>query len=264
MPEIVWTVEDAPGGGSTPTGATPVSGDMVTFRDTLRKLSPPWLQRGTAEKILYSIGVHLDGLGDALFAAVKLRFPGYASDALPYIGRERRIRRGRTESDAVYASRLQRWLDDHRGRGGPYAMLAQLFAHYAPANFRIDLVYRNGRRFAMDAAGNVTRDDPWVTNVADWAKWTLYYFWPVTPSPAAAYWGDVGRTWGDGKVWGSTLTVDEVVDLRIVPREWNAAHALGEIVLLTSDVKLWGYPLTTWGAPGLTWGSNPPVKLAVE
>ncbi len=268
VPEIEWLVEGPP--LPTPIVPTAPAGAVVpveTYRDTQRLSGPTWLQTGQNEKLMYAFGVHMDGFVDALVAAVKMRFAGYYSaESLPTIGRERRIRRGRSESDGVYAVRLRRWLDDHPRRGGPYAMLAQLFAHYAPDNFRIDLVYKSQRRFSMDNAGDVVRDDlgTGTSTEAAWAYWTLFYFWPVLPSPATVYWGDVGRTWGDGFVWGSSLTVNEVVDLRLIPREWNAAHCFGEICLLTADVLLWGYPEHTWGEVGLLWGSAEPVRLSVE
>lgn len=234
---------------------------VQTFRDSLRAKSPPWLQRGNAEKILYAIAIQLDALGDAVVAGVKARFPGlYTAESLPLIGRDRRIRRGRDETNETYATRLLRWLDDHPRRGGPYAMLAQLFAHYATAPFRIDLVYRSGRRFIMDTDGNVTRSDTGDADNEDWPQWTLYYF--TAFGATVPKWGDSGRKWGDGKVWGSTLTPEQVTDLRLVPREWNAAHPIGIIVLLGDSGQLWGYPQNTWGAPGLKWGGKA-IRLKV-
>lgn len=234
----------------------------ITFRDTLRKISPPWLQRGNAEKILYAIGVQLDALGDALVAGVKLRFPGlYSNESLFLLGRERRIRRGRTETDAVYASRLIRWLDDHRMRGGPYALLAQLHAHYAPAAFPIDLVYRSGRRYRMDADGNVVRDMiSWNpdANTAKWARWWLFYHLPDA-LPAGRVWGS--GTYSSARVWGSGLSPQEVSDFRLVPREWGNAHSFGRIVLLPPGARLWGYPPRTWGTG--TWGAGRSVSLSV-
>lgn len=269
MPELVWDVEAEPAPASPGFGAATSTAPLLTFRDTLRAKAPVWLQTGLGEKILYAIGVHIDGFADVLTEAVKARFPGLNSEALPYIGRERRIRRGRAESEATYATRLRRWLDDHATRGGPYAMLAQLFAHYADAPFQIDLVYISGRRFRLGTNGEVTMTSPSDLHTPKWAIWTLFYDWPVTPSPTAdALWGAPGRTWGDGKVWGSSLTVEEVTDLRLIPREWNAAHCLGTectIILLTPDVQLWGFPEeNTWGMPGAVWGSATPVRLTVE
>lgn len=205
---------------------------VQTFRDSVKRVSPPWLQRDIAEKLLYSIGLQADAFGDAVVAAVKLRFPNYYSnESLPLLGRERRISRGPTEADATYAPRLNRWLTDHQRRGGPYALLAQLYAYFAPANFPIQLVYASGRRFSMDSAGVVTRDDiVWApdADTARWARWWLFYFTDAYPSP----------------------TADEIAELRRVPKEWNAAHCLGTIVIFPSDAELWDFP------PGHTWDES--------
>jgi hypothetical protein len=208
---------------------------LTTFRDTIKKVSPTWLKTGVAETLLYAIAVTLDALGDGVAAGVKLRFPGmYSAESLPVIGRERRIRRGRFEPDSTYANRLIRWLDDHRRRGGPYALLAQLHAQYAPANFSIELRYASGRSFVMNLDGSVMRGDVVWTPPGDparWARWWLFYQWP-TAIDGDGVWGDPG-TWGDGGVWGSNLTPVEIRDLRLVPREWNAAHAIGRLVLIS-------------------------------
>jgi len=208
--------------------------------------------------------VQLDAIIDATVEGVELRFPGVQGvESLPYLGRDRRIRRGRLETDEVYGARLRRWLDDHATRGGPFALLAQLAAHFAPANFQIDLVYMSGRRFSQAVDGTITRSDiTWAPDpdAAKWARWWLFYDWP-TPIPSDGLWGDAG-IYGDAGVWGSGLTQDEVTDLRLVPKEWNAAHAFGTVVLLPDGAELWGFPVGTWGDPG-TWGDADPVVLAV-
>lgn len=204
---------------------------LRTFRDDIRKISPPWLKNGLAEKILYAVGVHVDAFGDALTAGVKLRFPGYYSDeSLPLLGRERRIRRGRVESAASYAMRLNRWWIDHQRRGGPYALLSQLHAYYAPNNFPVDLVYYSGRRFRMDVDGNVERDDIVWSPDADttrWARWWLFYY------------TDDFSDFGDDP---QPLTDDEIADLKLIPKEWNAAHCLGYIVIFPAGAELIDYP----------------------
>jgi len=221
---------------------------LETYRDEIRRRSPPWLQRGTAEAFLYVLGLHVDIFGDALVAGIKHRFPGlYSFESLGLLGRERRISRGRTEPDASYAVRLCRWFTDHRLRGGPYALLAQLHAHFAPANFPIELVYYSGRRFSMAPDGTVTRDDViWSpdANAAKWARWWLFYHtdqWSTTPSDA------------------------EIEDIRLVPRQWNAAHPLGWVVLMHAGVELWNWPLGhTWNESG-TWNTTvPPLYIEVD
>lgn len=257
---------------------------VKTFRDALRDKVPRWLQRGNAQRLLYAIGVHLDAFADAITDGVKQRFPNvYSGDALPELGRERRIRRGRTETNPVYASRLVRWLDDHRRRGGPYALLAQLHAHFAPANFPIDLLYYPSPllggaavRFRMDVDGNVTRDTvEWLpdADAEHWARWWLFYFWP-DPIGDDGVWDDPGEWDPDPDeiippgVWDSELTLAEVEALRLVPREWNAAHPFGTVVLLSPGTELWDYPEGTWDEPGGVWGGDPGdgqvVTLAIE
>jgi hypothetical protein len=219
---------------------------LVSHRDTLLALCPPWLRRLNAGRLMYALGAVIDAQADALIAGLKLRFPNvYSAESLPLIGRERRIRRGRTESNATYASRLTRWLDDHKLRGGPYPLLRQLHAYYAPANFKIELVYASGRRFTLFADGTITRDDmavpgswnpPGAGGVAKWARWWLFFHWP-TPVDNDGTWGDPG-VYSDGGVWDSNLTPDQVADLRRVPNDWHAAHAIGRLVLLSPGLEI--------------------------
>lgn len=242
---------------------------LLTFRDAIKRKSPRWLRKGIAEKVLYSIALQLDGLTDAVTAGVKMRFPGlYSNESLGIIGRERRIRRGRTDLDANYASRLLRWWDDHKNRGGPYAMLRQLYHYWAPNNFQIDLVYYSGLRFQMAVDGTITRDKiVWApdANAAKWARWWLFFHWP-DPVSDNGLWGSDGLNWGDsGKLWGMDLTRQQVDELRLIPTEWNAAHPIGHVVLLSGGGRLWGYPPDViWNVPsGQVWGGGSVVTIPI-
>lgn len=213
--------------------APPAAATRIMFRDAVKRIAPPWLQRKYGGGLLYALANELDELTDRTVAALGQRFPGiYSDDSLPNLGRDRRIRRGRVESTATYALRLRGWLDAHRLRGGPYGMLTQLFAFYAPSSFAMRIVYTSGRRYLMDAAGVITRDDiVWTPPgpALKWARWWLHMDWP-DPVDTDGTWADPG-TWNDGGVWDSNLTAVQVRDLRLIPREWNAAHAVGMIVL---------------------------------
>lgn len=238
---------------------------LITFRDSILKAVPRWLRFGIAARLLYSIAILCDATADAVVAAVRRRFPGLdgASDALGIIGRERRIRRGRNEPDTNYTPRLRQWLTSHRNRGGPFAMLGQLGAFYAQTPFTITLVYRSGRQFIRDVAGNITYSIiPWAPDALPlkWARWWLYYQWPDVVT-SDGVWGDPG-TWGDGGVWGSSLTPQDVADLRLIPQEWNAGHTFGRVVLLVGS-ETWGVPVGTWGDPGV-WGAGTTVDLSIE
>lgn len=212
---------------------------IVTHRDTIRRSSPPWLQTGIAEKLLYAIAVQLDALGDGIVAGVKLRFPGvYSNESLGLIGAERRIRRGLYEADANYAERLTRWWTDHATRGGPYALLNQLWYHYSPNNFPIHLVYQSGRRFILDPDGTITRDIVGFPNTAKWSRWQLLYFTdePIDP-----------------------------VDVAIIPRDWIAAHILGSVKVIPSGAELWNYPpANTWNEGGVWNTANIVINIPVS
>lgn len=123
---------------------------------------PPWLQRTHGARLLGGIGDVIDVLVQRALEAVTLRFPRASeTTALPYIGRDRRIRRGPAEPASTYAVRLRSWWGDHQTRGGPHVLLRQLHAYllgFAPG--RIDLVYQSGTRFLCDeATGAITRSD---------------------------------------------------------------------------------------------------------
>lgn len=213
-----------------------------TFRDLMRAVSPTWLQRGRAEKLLYAIGMQMDVMADMLVAGIKLRFPGlYSFESLPYVGRERCIQRGLHETDAQYAERLTRWLVDHQRRGGAYALLAQLLAYFAPDNFEIHLVYKSGRRYKMAADGTVTRDKITVRPERRWARWSLFFFTDNWPYPVSS---------------------EDAAALTLVPKEWIAAHCEGAVVLMVSDAELWNYhnPPRTWNSH-VKWNQPAGTKL---
>ena len=230
----------------------------LTFRDLIKTVSPRWLQKayGTGHKLLYALALHVDLLGDAVVFGVRRKFPGYDStDALDLTGRDRKIRRGRSEPDEAYTARCLRWLDDHPLRGNPYAMLEQLHSFYAAAPFRMILVTRAGVSYTCETDGSIRRG--FVAGFSPdsrpdlWARWWLYFEWP-DPITSTDTWGS-GGDWGDGGVWGSDFTPSEVQDLRLVPTEWNAAHCTGTLV---SSGERWGMPPDgTWGDAG-TWGGN--------
>jgi len=207
---------------------------ILTFRDAIWRASPPWLKTGTAQRILYSIAVQIDAAGDAITAGVKLRFPGvYTFESLPLIGRERRIRRGRAEADENYSARLLRWLEDHKTRGGPYALLTQLYYHYAPDNFPIVLLYRSGGQFTLAVDGTITYVEIGTLPAAQWSQWHLLYFTDTLPVSTPA----------------------DLADLAVVPREWIAAHCLAEVIVMPTGAELWDYPPDRlWNNPR-TWNT---------
>lgn len=226
-----------------------------TFRDALREISPRWLISGLGEKILYSFGLLFDYLAEWVAEAVRRRLPQDGSnDALGRIGVDRRMPRGRDETPDNYAARLVGWLDAHRTRGGPYALLAQVAAHYRTAPFDMRLLYALGRVFTMAApyTAPITRTDittP-VTDLVHWSRWWLIYTWPDALNPDGI-WSDPG-VYDDGGVWDSDLSAADVADLRLIPFGWNAAHAIGALALVPPGSAFLGMSISAWGDPS-TW-----------
>lgn len=230
--------------------------DLPPFRSRIERL-PRWLKASISGRILYAIFLHLDVLIDLCRDALRKRFPLIENyDVLPLIGADRKIIRGPFETDETYVSRLPTWLDVHKTRGGPYALLEELYKYYAPNNFKIELVYAStGLRFTLGVDGSITVDTTtWREsdgNLARWARWRLFYYWPTAVNDDGT-WADVG-TWSDGGVWDSGLTADEVASLRAVPQAFNAAHCFGVITLLGEGLGvLWDYPIGIWDE-GMLW-----------
>lgn len=215
---------------------------MKTFRDTFLGVVPPWLRRKNGANLIFALGLQMDVMVDALVSGVQLRFPGkFSPESLPFLSRDRYVSRGRYEASATFADRLISWLDDHLTRGGPYAMLRQLQAHFAPNNFKIELIYALGTRYTMAADGGVTIDQVTWTPPGKPAdthpdRWWLFYHAPQFVQTQD--WDDVGPTWDDGRLWDCGLSPDDVADLRLVPTSWNTASAYGHIVIL-NDGEAW-------------------------
>jgi len=223
-------------------------GDAVqTFRDVMEQTVPVWLLGRVGRRYLYAHQVQADAAGDALVAGVQTRFPGYYSnESLPTIGRERRILRGLFESSENYAARLRTWFDTHAHRGSALAMLEQLYLHWAPNNFPIQLIARSGLMHTLAVDGTITRSQiSWNPDATPdrWAQWWLIMYTDF---------------------YGNSPSVDDVNDIRAIPWAWNSAHTQGHIILLPTGAELWNSPdPIQWSSPG-TWNSTiAPIYIEV-
>lgn len=211
----------------------------LRFESAILSVVPPWLRRTVGGKVMAAFGSVLDDLVDRNVASVRARFPGEYDDALPYLGRDRVITRGPNEPASTYSARLLRWWDDHKTRGGPYAMLNQLAAYTSDSPYQIDLVYHSGTRRTLNADGTITRDSiTWgADGTALWAQAWLFHRLSADPG---------------------TLTAEQEEQYKSIPRDWNAAHVLPiHVVLVWGYVRLWNYPqpVATWAVQGaaMTW-----------
>ena len=263
------------------------------------RVMPPWLQRLVGGAITKGLGTSVDTEQNRNVDGVNLRFPGgdvsnvapIVPTALGPIGAERRIIRGPAESDASYAERLRAWWDSHATRGGPYALLTQLFPYFRDLFLvPIEVVGNTGIRTLLDTGGNITRDRIlWggsPTSLADgtnkWARiWIMFNLSGTTIDVPLLDSGGVPVTTEAGEVILVTISIFALTAadkelLCAVPREWSAAHIDSvRVILLYPGAELWGYRTTddpgslktigTWAdndpSPGQVWQATDPIDI---
>jgi hypothetical protein len=222
--------------------------DVQRFRRLLVRAVPGWLAKGDGGKALWSIGTMFDAFAERSRQALLVRFPGFAPlDSLGAHGRDRKIIRGIDEPAASYAQRLVAWLDEHRVRGNPYALMRQIRA-YAQADVRVRTVDRRGNWFTIDrdgtqsvrlAAGN------WSWDEGDLSRWSR--FWVIIyPTADGEPWAQ-NAAWGDPALWdtglwgepqktiGTTATQNQVTDIRRIVREWKPDGTRCDGVIIAFD-----------------------------
>lgn len=224
------------------------------YERDLLDVMPPWLRRTRGGKLVRAFGIVLDALADRVTDGVVARFPSeLQDDALPYIGRDRRIVRGLNEPAATYAARLRRWWTDHKTRGNPIAMLRQLEAYYATAPKQIDLVYETGTRYTLDPTtldadglGTITKDSIEWREGSDPAKWAQAWIFIRFPS-------------------APTVTYDEAQSVIAIVRDWSPGHVTRmRIWGIYPGGGLWGYPedeYWTDDVDTLFWGESDPIDF---
>lgn len=242
-----------------------------TFRDTILRLSPPWLVDEVGSRFLYSMGVQLDALGDRLVEGMKGSHPDFAAlflqEALPLIGRDRRISRGLDEGPVPYAARLLRFLEDWPIAGNAYAIMAQLRGYLSGHAVKMRVVNQAGAWRTLNSDGSVEyhRANPtnwnWDGNASAWSR-----FWVVIYPPSSLWlpgptWGSPslwGGAWGtSGYTWGSTATPDQVASVRNIISEWKSAASVCERIIVAFDPDSFD-PTSSPGTPmpDGTWGSH--------
>lgn len=212
------------------------------FRRAFYKLLPSWLSTDEGELVHYSLGVVMDAFLERLRLGRDARFPDTAPpDALPYLARDRKIVRGIDEAQPSYATRLKRWLTDHRTRGNPYALMDQLAA-YCNAAVVIRTVDRAGNFFTRAADGSRSAD--LATGLWNWdgAAATLWSrFWVIIyPTAAGLPWGPSvgdagGASWPVGGTIGTTATPEQVATVRAIIRDWKPAGTTCEWIIIAFD-----------------------------
>jgi hypothetical protein len=214
-----------------------------TFRDLIRDVSPPWLARFWGERYMYAPGLVLDALWTWAQEGLEQRFPDLAHDeALPYMGRDRRIRRGFIEPANVYRQRLKRWKRDHQTAGNALALMQQLKAYMFGFDVRIRCVNDRGTWQTLDPDGTFTVQQlafnwNWDNRYPASARtrfWVIIYPLDSGIWEKGGHWGD-GSRWGDGREWGTTATREQSESIRAIVKEWKPQGTRCPYIIIAFD-----------------------------
>jgi hypothetical protein len=203
------------------------------FRAGSLALSPPWLRDYVGSRYMFTNGLMWDTLAELLRIGVIQRFPTVAgSEALGYLGRDRKIWRGISETDAAYAERLRQFKSTWKFAGNAPTLLRQLWAFMGTDCVRI--------RYVCNGYSDPDTADA-STQFADW--WTIddtgLVFERVSPS-----------NWD----WDGSYTT---------PAQLNPdGNPMGNIrfwiIVYRTDFSpiKWGAGPVPWGETDLKWGSG--------
>lgn len=200
----------------------------TTYRDIqVDDTLVPWMRGDVGSRLLFAAGIQLDGLAEQFRLAQLQRYPEYCMpEALPHIGRDRRIFLGLSETNDSYAARLTQARATWKLAGNAPTLLRQLWALLTPGSTtRIRYVVNGydgtagtGTQFSdwwtIDGSGLThLRTDPGASNW-DWDGdslgygkqarfWIIVYRADVTPAtwgvPPPTLWGEEGWYWGTGE-----------------------------------------------------------------
>ncbi len=223
-----------------------------TFAAYRVALNKPFLGAGRANSAgsrwQRALGQAQDETFNRFFQAREARFPSYcASDGLQYIAGERGVERCIGESEADYREVLRNaW--NLWARAGTDAVHQFNLARMGCPN--VEVVRRaDFSDVALDPA-------PYVTAFARdvWAQFDVIIEKPMPWTLRA--WGT--GTWGTG-VWGSTITTDQIEQIRRLLRTFRAAHDTPTYIWLHfGSGRLWG--IGRWGS-GVWGGSGEAQRL---
>jgi hypothetical protein len=233
----------------------------ATFRTTRRFLGPRWLvSRGDSELVGYSLDLVKDAFADRVYQSLLVRFPEVApDDALPLLGRDRRVTRGRNEARDTYVQRLLAWLDDRKTAGNPFSLMQKLAEYVGPSfgcSFRTVDVRGNWYSRAADGTRSFLVNQAnwnWDNHADRWSRfWVIIY--PGTLWERRDTWGDPGLVWGGvAGTWGSTATAEEAESVRAIVADWKPAGTRCVNVILAFDPASFD-PASAGTNPAGLWG----------
>lgn len=248
---------------------------MINLRDAIRSFVPVWLsdrvQLGLtrAFAFIYSLVTPQDAVLEHTTQAVQARFPGVGTNtALPYLGNDREVLRGPTETEEAYVARLQNWLY-YAKRRGSRECIARMIHEFLPGNPKVRVISRSGAWTTIDTAGVLTEEYlpgswNWDGNShperasSTWDIWIVIYqsHYSVAPN-----WGT--GSWGGPNCLGIAMPREVFADLVRTISIAKSAHSIVRSILITSNVNDFSpsiigslMPDGWWGNYGRKVGAN--------
>lgn len=221
------------------------------------QVSPPWLQQGAFQqgpgisgRYMQTIGKGLDRVAVRALQASLVSLPGQGDpSALPYLGLDRLLVQGSSESDASFIARVSGSFDAWRVGGTPWGLLRNILALFNGFAGGTPPARTVSNSFVWDyyAAGASTASPPThvlsITNNWNWdnnAEWTglvpgatpWWRYWLIVDSFGPSQWttdegnwGDPGN-WGDNTAsWGLSQPPGIFVAMRQILAPWQAANS---------------------------------------
>lgn len=220
---------------------------MLTHRHRLYELVPRWLRGFNAFTVLYAIAVVADALGDALFAAMKIRFPNvHSEESLPLLASERRMVRGRSESAESFAARLDQWWDVAKHSGDLFTIAKEVSKYFLPAHVSVQVVTNNGTLYTLSDDGGWHVGScswNWDNQPQYWSRFWLLISNTVIEATDTEELVNSGQWVLDRNRFVGSAATDTAADVRLIEETHRAPHnhCAGILVLLDVDA-FWASP----------------------
>ena len=219
----------------------------MSFKTAIIELAPRWLAAGNAGALLRTFGTMFDNLNAQLKLGMKARLPEHApDDALGFIGNDRSIEKGPSESLSNYRTRLVGGVDANRTRGSARQLLKQLAGYlHGTGEPPLRLVSNS----AVWHEYNWGTGEPTKTIVGDnwnwdglttrwWRGWAIIDSSAGPWAPGAELGEAEGGTFDDDLVLGCDATEQEVQAVQRIVQKWKPANVYVPRVIVTFDSGL--------------------------
>jgi hypothetical protein len=221
---------------------------VSTYEEYGQALLPEWLLGLTGEwgrKWCTVFGGFEDVILSSTKDGVKARLVAEApDDALPYIGDERVLARGRTETLTAYRTRLQRAWEIHKYGGTSSGVEASLFPIWPSLD--------------EDFTNALAVNDGW--HFDEFGSWSRYWILAQDSGLTQETWGGDG-VWDYLGVWGlANTTPEDIQTLRRNAWWWNAKGVLPVLFTVVFSGEVWD-PTELW--PDGTWGGSTACHIAL-